>query len=339
MQKRSVAQLLLDETFDFDFYKAVQLLEQLAPDAIPVGEGNEPLKEPVKFHAKVKTGFSASSLESLIPSSSPSERPELHTHFMSLAGANAPLPLVYAELIIERAFRGDKAIQHFFDIFNHRLISLLYRSSRINRLGYDSAVAPNQTHFAHLLFALFGMETNGLQHRMQVPDSALLMYTGLFIHESRSFAALKHLLEDYFQIPVEIVSFQGKWQYLPTDEWTKLGLNGQCQKLGQTATIGQKIWDQQSEFLIKLGALDLKTFMDFLPIGKALQRLNDLTRFFVGLELDFKVQLILDKKCIPDCVVQQNQPMYLGWNSWLKSKPAQQHGQITLNITREMQNV
>lgn len=330
MQKKSVAQLLVDETFRFDFYKSVQLLEQLAPDTISVGEGNEPFKEPVKFHSKIKTGFASSTLESLRSSSSTLERPELHTHFMSLAGANAPLPLVYAELIIERALRGDKAIQHFFDIFNHRLISLLYRASRINRLGYDNVVAPSQTHFAHLLFALFGMETEGLQHRMQVPDSALLMYAGLFIHEPRSFTALEHLLADYFQIPVEIVPFQGKWQYLPIDEWTKLGLNGQCQKLGQTATIGQKIWDQQSEFLIKLGPLNLTTFMDFLPIGKALQRLNNLTRFFVGLELDFKVQLILDKKCIPDCVVQQNQPIYLGWNSWLKSKPTQQNGQVTL---------
>lgn len=326
----SVAQLLAEETFQFDFYKAVQLLEQLAPDTIPVGEGNEPLKEPVKFHAKIKTGFAASTLEKLLQSSSNFERPELHTQFMSLVGANAPLPLVYAELIIERALRGDKAIQYFFDIFNHRLISLLYRSSRINRLGYDNVVAPSQTHFAHLLFALFGMETSGLQHRMQVPDSALLIYTGLFLHETRSFSTLEHLLADYFQIPVEIIPFQGKWQHLPTDEWTKLGLSGQCQKLGQTATIGQKIWDQQTEFLIKLGPLDLKTFMDFLPIGKALQRLNDLTRFFIGLELDFKVQLILDKKCILNSIIQKQPSMYLGWNSWLTTKPAQQHGSITL---------
>jgi len=82
---RSIAQLLFEETYRFDFYKAVQLLEQLSPDAIPVGESNEPNKEPVKFHAKVKTDFSASALAELHKSSSKEVPPELHTQFMSLA--------------------------------------------------------------------------------------------------------------------------------------------------------------------------------------------------------------------------------------------------------------
>jgi len=46
--------------------------------------------------------------------------------------------------------------------------------------------------------------------------------------------------------------------------------------------------------------------MDFLPIGKALNRLHDLTRFFIGLALDFKVKLILDKTDIPPCILEKN---------------------------------
>jgi len=321
MHKRrpSVLEQLFTETHRFEFYKAVRLLEQMTPDAVPVGEGADPQAELLKFQSRVDSGFSATALDYLTAGNADDPRLTLQVNFLGLAGAHGPLPAPYTDLILDRVWRGDHSLRAFLDMFNHRLISLLYRIRKTHRLGYDGA-APWQSRFADFLYASIGLGTPGLQQRMQVADHSLLHYAGLLLHEPRSLVALEKMLQDYFQVPVASQAFVGRWHTLPDSECSRLGIRGQHQRLGQGAALGNRVWDQQGQFNLRLGPLSFQAFTDFLPIGWGFMPLCDLTRLFVGPELEFDVEVVLDKAEVPVCRLGQHQGSRLGWTSWLKTQ-------------------
>jgi type VI secretion system protein ImpH len=65
-------------------------------------------------------------------------------------------------------------------------------------------------------------------------------------------------------------------------------------------------------------------FCAFLPPGRASREVLALTRFFVGLELDFEFRLVLRADEIPPCQLGSTGPLAtrLGWSTWLVSRPA-----------------
>ncbi len=89
--------------------------------------------------------------------------------------------------------------------------------------------------------------------------------------------------------------------------------------------VGDEIWDEQMRVRIKLGPLTLEQYLDFLPTGTAFEPLRGLVRFFSGDELDFELQLILQRDEVPVCDLGREDeaaPM-LGWTSWSKTMPMQ----------------
>jgi len=60
----------------------------------------------------------------------PGKKPRLIVNFMGLTGNIGILPYAYTEYIIERIRAKDRTIEAFFDIFNHRMISLFYQAWR-----------------------------------------------------------------------------------------------------------------------------------------------------------------------------------------------------------------
>jgi predicted component of type VI protein secretion system len=70
----------------------------------------------------------------------------------------------------------------------------------------------------------------------------------------------------------------------------------------------------------RIGPLTYARFRSLMPNGGALIPLVQLTRTFVGLELDFDVQAVLLPEEVPWCRLgASDDQSYLGWNSWLRS--------------------
>lgn len=309
---------LYEEPYRFDFFQAVRLLEMSATAPAPVGEGAEPAREAVRFKSAVGFSFAASDVAELQPPARAGEAARMTVNFMGLAGAAGPLHTPSTELVVERAWRRDTSLRDFLDIFNHRLVSLLYRIRKQHRIGLGHA-PPGEDRASTYLYSVVGLGTPNTRGRMQVKDRALLFYAGLLGQQPRSMAGLERVLRDYFGAPARGLPFSGRWHELEEGQWTVLGASGRNRALGVDATAGTRVWDQQGGFEVVLGPLTFEQFQDFLPTGWAFRPLCDLTRFYVGDELDFSFRLVLRASEVPPTRLSAREGARLGWTSWLKN--------------------
>jgi len=318
----SVARLLFAEGWRFEFYQAVRLLEKMAQDHVPVGEGADPDRESVRFSSRVAFDFPASEVDEVRLPASPGTPARMTVNVLGLAGALGPLPAPFTEMLLERVAAKDPAFRDFLDIFNHRLVSLLYRARKRLR----PAIAwerPDRGVYARAAFALIGLGTEGLGRRMDVDDRVLLSYTGLLARRTRSAVELRLMLADYFAVGVTCTQFLGRWLELDLDQRTALGTSGggrfnELTARGGGAVLGSRVWDQGAGFEIGLGPLTLSQFLDFLPVGRGFRSLVQLVRFAVGDELDFTVRLTLKDTQVPPCRLGCGPR--LGWSAWLKTR-------------------
>jgi type VI secretion system protein ImpH len=320
----SVAHTLFEEGWRFEFYQAVRLLERMAGEAVPVGEGTDPGLEAVRFSSRVGFDFPASEVHEIAHPATPGGPVRMTVNVLGLAGALGPLPAPFSELLLERVWAKDPALRDFLDIFNHRLVSLLHRAHKRVRPGL-SWERPDREAFPRAAFALMGLGTSGARDRMEVEDRALLQYTGLLARRGRSAVGIEAMVADYFGVGARCTQFVGRWLVLDEDQRTAIGATGAAGRnqalsgLGSGAVLGGRVWDQAAGFELTLGPLSLGQFLDFLPLGRGFRSLTQLVRFTVGDGLDFSVRLALEGAEIPPCRLGCGPR--LGWSAWLTTRP------------------
>ena len=329
----AVARLLREIPQEFDFFQAVRLLERVFPTRAPVGRFVSPGKEVARFSAHASFPFPASQIQRIDwPPDGGEASPCVVINFMGLAGPLGVLPLYYTELIVERMRHRDYALQRFFDIFNHRMISLFYQAWEKYRftIAYERG---ERDRFSHHLMDLIGLGTKRLENHLAVRDDSLLFYAGILSLHPRSAAALQRVLWDYFGVPVEIEQFVGAWHRLEEPDLCRFDRGtSESEQLGGGAIVGDEIWNQQSGVCIKLGPLGLNEYLDFLPSGTAFQPLRSLAKFVARGEIDFQVQLILKKDEVPPCElgISEAAAPRLGWTSWAKTQPSREDADDTI---------
>jgi type VI secretion system protein ImpH len=321
LTQSAVAGKLRREPFSFEFFQAVRLLERFLEERAGVGHFVPPSSEAVHFAAHPSLAFPASQIQAL---DWPDDGPvHMTVNFMGLTGPEGVLPNPYTSLIIERMRSSDNAIREFLDIFNHRAISLFYRAWRKYRFDVASEQGERDL-FSRYLLSLVGLGTDGLRDRQAVSDELLIYYAGLLAQRPRSAQALKQILADYFEVPVEIEQFAGGWCGLDADTQCRMASgNSESEVLGFGAVVGDEVWNQQSKVRIILGPLTLERYADFLPDGKSWESLRAWVRFFSNDEWDFEVKLMLEREQVPACGLGAEGTLgpKLGWVSWIKSQP------------------
>ena len=316
-----VGEKLRREPFSFDFFQAVRLLERLLPERTSVGRFAHPETEVARFSVHPSLAFPASQIQAV---DCPDNRPlEMTVNFMGLTGPQGVLPNPYTSLIIERLRASDSSPRDFLDIFNHRIVSLFYRAWRKYR--FDVAYEQGERDlFSRHLLSLLGLGTEGLRDRQTVSDDTLIYYAGLLAQHPRSAQALKQILADYFDVPVEIEQFAGAWYRLDRETQCRLSEeSSDSRELGFGAVVGDEVWNQQSKVRIVLGPLTLERYVDFLPDGQSWEPLRAWVQFFSNDEWDFEVKLILEREQVPACTLgaEGASGPQLGWVSWVKSAP------------------
>jgi len=335
---------LLQEPYAFEFFQAVRILEEgarraavdaAAPAPARIGEDGDPLQESARFRATVGLSFPAAAVNEVQRASGDEgdgmwpRRPSMAVSFLGLTGQSGVLPQRYTELMIRSVRAKDNALRDFFDLFNHRAISFFYRAWQKYRLppAYERAGPGGNDPISLSLFAIIGFATGHLRGRLKVEDETLLYYCGHLAHWPRSAMALEAMLSDYAGRPVRVEQFRGRWLALALDQRSALpspaAPQGQFMGLGVDAVVGERVWDVQGNFRLRIGPLSYEQFARLMPGSEELARLAQLTQLYAGPELEFDVQLTLAKEEVPRLRVGAEgiyQPR-LGWNSWLKHVP------------------
>jgi type VI secretion system protein ImpH len=339
---------LFREPFRFDFFQAVRLVERIAGEETPetteengaVGADARPDSEAVRFRAASSLTFSAAEIARLSPGGEDADGrrvpAEMDVNFLGLTGPAGVLPRHYTSLMIERSHprHKDYAMRAFFDLFNHRAVSFFYRAWEKYRfpIGYERARRGDREAgrgiddlFTFCLYGLVGLGTAGLRRRFNFPDDVVIYYGAHFARRPPCAVSLQAIVADFLRVPAEIRQHQGQWLYLSLEDQSSFPSKdrgeGRNLELGVTAVAGSKVWDIQSKFRVRLGPLMFAEFSQFLPNAARFRSLCQVTRLYVGPELDFDVQLLLKAAEVPWCRLGSDGPdgARLGWNTWIRS--------------------
>ena len=347
-EPRSITQGLLKRAHQFGFFQAVRLLERASAYATrqnqqlgvkvannPVALFTPPDSEVIRFKSFQALKFPPSEIYSIEPihNSTGREQWELLVNFIGLSGAMGVLPFHYTETILQRLKLKDESMMHFFDLFNHRTVSLFYQAGtkynlpiEFERKRLNPPAVEKHDAATHALLSLTGFGTNHLLDRLHNHSESIIGFSGLFNKQIRTANGLQLILQHQFKISVEIKEFVGQWQELIDDVRTRLPSKkqpkGQNSCLGRSVMLGHKGWFAQGKIRVILGPLNKEQLRRFAPGTSALRSLNELVRLYVGMEIEYDYIIRAKRSDLPDRIeLTKKNPPIIGWNTWLSNKP------------------
>lgn len=316
--KTSIKERLFNEYFNFSFYTAVQLLERASPEKEKLGQTNNPGKEAIRFSVKPGFAFPPSDIAGLEEEMGDPELPARMTvAFMGLIGPAGVLPNWYNELAVDQNRKKDFGLTAFFDMFQHRLVTLFYLAWKRHQITATFQKGATDKLSSHLL-SLCGLGTKGLAGRIGFAEESLSYYSGLLSRQVPSGESIRSAVEHFCGANAEIEQFFQRLIPLDDEDRTQLGsLNS---KLGIDALCGSSIWECQTKFRLLVGPLGYDEFLRFIPSGDMHKPAFSLVRYMVGIEYEFEIRFLIKREEVPGCVLggSPKDAPKLGWTTWLK---------------------
>ncbi len=329
----------------YSFFQLVHLIEQALDPEARIGKKGPADKEVIRFRPEASLGFASSDVaeieEEPLREGFP-RRFHMTTTFMGLYGTTSPLPIFYTEEILWKD-KEEETLRNFFDIFHHRLISLVY-SSWLKYRYYIQFEKDGKDDFSSRLFGLIGLATKGLAENSGLHSVELIRYAGLLNHTPRSASALAGILRDRFNgIDVVLEQCSGSWFNISREQRISIGkLN--C-TLGRNASLGERVFGRSGSFRLFFGPLQYPDFIKLLPGGDSWKWLTSFLKIFLQGRLAYEVELKLFAREIPRlCLTgkkedeenKEREPMaLLGLNTWLFSDRPSEGTQSVLLGNRE----
>lgn len=342
----------------YDLFQAIRLLDSAAVQAareegrpVPPEPGGQDatagVGDAVRCRAAVSLGFPGAAIKEARRLSDAEARVELAITSFGLVGATGILPQHYTTLVVDRIRRHkDATLRDFLDIFHHRAITLLYRAWGKYRVAFQrerraerGIGAPWADHgrghdpFDAVFLSLVGLGTPGLGGRLRCGDDAVTYHAGHFSRHPRSAPALEALLRDVFGVDARVEQFVGRWLVLESSDRTRLASkampDGVHARLGIDALVGQRCWNVDSAFAVRIGPLPEAEFRRWLPGGGRLEAISDLLRLYAGPHFEILVRPMVRAPEVPTTTLggpdrlADGTPVgsRLGWTTWVVSRP------------------
>ncbi|WP_404343658.1 type VI secretion system baseplate subunit TssG [Pseudoalteromonas mariniglutinosa] len=319
---------IIAQASQLNFYKAVFLIEnQLKKHGLEyrcIGYDCNPKQELIRFSATQKFGFPGNAITKLESTSYHDglEQVKMEVSFMGLTGCSGALPHFYSELVMQRLRYKDTTMRDFYDMFNHRLISLYYRAWKkykptLNYLKDDTENDP----YSSILALLSGGKSCHQIH-----------FSGLYSRKVRNAADLQNILTYYLSCDVHIKQLVGQWRPLKLEEQTKLAsqnqYEGQHARLGVDAMIGKQVWDIASLIEIIISPSEAEQTKRLLPRRDLFKLAQQIVNDYLGNAVQSKI-IIKSNFNDLDAVKLVNNDYQLGCNSFLAANKNQSHKSLT----------
>lgn len=317
----SVIDRLIAAPQGYNLFQAISLLERAAAQSeIQGGTGN--VFPRVQLRSVVSLGFQASDVSRVEQGGAAKVAYTLHTPVLSLAGAGGPLPLPFTELVLERTAVRDHATADFLNIFNQRYISFLFRGRKKHNIGLNGH-APEASPLATCLDSL---STLGLKAGVRGPDGVMgwLEHAGLMGGAPRSMEGLLVLLSHRLKVRATGRQFCGAWRQLEDRDVLRLNTRHRGPRLGSSAVLGRRVWDQSAGIQIQLKHMTLTQFRRLLRGGEDHALMQWLVRRYLPQDLDVEVELSVEAGEVRPSELGVKSGLRLGLTSWLTTVPLAQ---------------
>lgn len=346
------------EPWGSDFFALVRRLEALHPELPGFGFSNRAGEDPLRFCQNPSLAFPPCTLaEFEFPRANSPAR--LFVNFMGMWGPNGPLPLHLTEHAHMRELHHkDFTLSRFLDVFNHRLVSLHYRTWAASSMpaSFDRwqpvpdgglltledrvrVLSNDRDRYAMYVGSLLGLGMETVRHRDAVPDRSKLHFAGRLIGHQRGPEGLRAILAAYFRVEAYVDEFAGRWMDLPPSHYCRLGGAGEPTaaqlgtQSGGCSVAGMRVWDCQGMFRVRLGPMDFDDYQRLLPPTNSAGRLEAWIRNYVGDEFAWEVVLTLRSKSVPKARLGKG--ARLGWTTWVYSGAcAEDRGDLVIRSKR-----
>jgi type VI secretion system protein ImpH len=276
-----------------------------------LGDGLNPRHDLVNIQSHITFGHKASGVQQVVQTADGKYNVLLNN--LSLAGMYGALPDTYGE---EIADRRNQDMRDFLDIFHHRLMGLLYRFYRKNRIFLGSTNVKNNI-VGKILHNLTGMS---LFHKsFQFQETGIFPLFNLFWRNGSSISGVQELIRGYFHVKTKVVPFLGGWIY--PDKAAVSYLNKSYNTLNKSLFIGHKTWDDTYGFTIRIGPLDFNQYLTFIPpMQQNFPILKQLLFYYIDNSYHVRLQLHLRSDTVP--ALHLGKQSFLNFTTWLAHSQA-----------------
>ncbi|MCX2722942.1 type VI secretion system baseplate subunit TssG [Roseibium salinum] len=245
--------------------------------------------------------------------------------FLGLLGPQGALPSAYTDEAIMWGLRGEDSFPRFLDLFNNRFIQLFFRAWADARpiVQHDR---PDDDRFLTYLGSAIGIGSPIYRDLDRIDDRLKLLYGGLMSPKAKSAARLQSLIAGVFGVKVEIDQCVGNWLHLDKDDQLSLGTLGPggAGQLGLDTIVGAKVYSVSDKIRIRIFTRSLDEYRKFLPPTRTkpnpwTEKLFDLIDFYLGLEIEYEIELALPARCASAVHMDRNNSATLGHIGWLKT--------------------
>lgn len=269
-------QAFIDELDRDQLFQSLHLIERfLQQGQSTLGTDVLPSNEIIQLKVSQQLGYESGEFTNI--QLGQNQDIDIVTNLIGLTGEHGVLPRHYTELVLERLKNNDPTFKDFLDIFNHRLLSLFYRTwqSYQPHVQYQKVAAEQTSAWHQILVSLTGDKG---------PRS--LHFGGHFSQAIRSRGTVQSCLESLADCEVIIRDFKGQWMNLKPQEQTRLCSmrlqEGQFAQLGNGASLGKRAWNMNAGFQVEFVADCLAQVHGLLPQGKRIAAIKTTCRALLG---------------------------------------------------------
>ena len=311
----------------FSLFNTLRFVDAKYANSPKIGQADKTREEHIILRQKPSMAFAHTPLSHFIPANSVFQKDQLFNLSFGLFGPMGAMPYHLTEHAHSREHQnGDPTFSRFADVFHHRMISLFYRAEA-NIQPCIEMDRPADNDFDLFIGALAGLaqlDENSSAETEEKKSISIyknkwdrLYRSGLFSLATRPADGLKSLILDFLELPVRIEQLTGGWLQLSQEDQFNIGIFSNNNQLGVNTSLGERVFDAQHKFTVKIGPLGIDEFYRLLPNTDLFQQLREMIRLYSNDEYDWDIELELKSHHVPQ--FQLGMQSQLGWTTWAGS--------------------